>query len=81
MKREGERERCVHNAAVYQCPRNILRDKEELIATTFMGDGDAVAAKKAGKAVSTQVRRIIKTRMLNLDNFNYNTITLPNFLF
>ncbi|KAG5223399.1 protein ROOT HAIR DEFECTIVE [Salix suchowensis] len=45
-------------------------------AATFMGDGDAVAAKKAGEAASTHVRRIIKRRMLNLDSFNHSTITV-----
>ncbi|KAJ6417932.1 hypothetical protein OIU84_001338 [Salix udensis] len=42
---------------------------------TFIGDGDATAAKKAGCAASKLVKRIIKRRMLNLDSFNYNTIT------
>uniref|UniRef100_A0A6N2M989 GB1/RHD3-type G domain-containing protein n=1 Tax=Salix viminalis TaxID=40686 RepID=A0A6N2M989_SALVM len=45
-------------------------------AATFMGDGDAVASKKAGEAASTHVRRIIKRRMLNLDSFNHSTITV-----
>ncbi|KAJ6375208.1 hypothetical protein OIU77_000225 [Salix suchowensis] len=42
---------------------------------TFIGDGDAIAARKAGCAASKLVKRIIKRHMLNLDSFNYNTIT------
>ncbi|KAB5532268.1 hypothetical protein DKX38_018938 [Salix brachista] len=42
----------------------------------FIGDWDPVEAKEAGDAAKNLVRRIIKRLMLNLDNFNYSTITV-----
>ncbi|KAJ6748224.1 PROTEIN SEY1 [Salix purpurea] len=44
----------------------------------IIGDWDPVAAMKAGEETATLVRKIIKRRMLNLDNFNYNTSTDSN---
>uniref|UniRef100_A0A3N7GPP3 GB1/RHD3-type G domain-containing protein n=1 Tax=Populus trichocarpa TaxID=3694 RepID=A0A3N7GPP3_POPTR len=41
----------------------------------FIGDWDAIAAKKAGDVASTTVRKIIKRHMLKLDNFNANENT------
>ncbi|KAG6753346.1 hypothetical protein POTOM_043406 [Populus tomentosa] len=42
---------------------------------SFIGDWDAVAAKKAGDEASITVRKIIKRHMLKLDNFNPNENT------
>jgi len=41
----------------------------------FIGDGDAVEAKKAGDVASIMVRKIFKIHMLKLDNFNANENT------
>ena len=41
----------------------------------FIGDRDAVAAKKAGDVASIMVRKIFKIHMLKLDNFNANENT------
>jgi hypothetical protein len=42
---------------------------------SFMGDCNAVAAKKAGDVASITIRKIIKRHMLKLDNFNANENT------
>jgi len=44
-------------------------------AAAFIGDWDAVAAKKAGDVTTIMVRKIIKRHMLKLDNFNANENT------
>jgi len=44
-------------------------------AAAFVGDWDAVSAKKAGDVASTMLRKIIKRHMLKLDNFNANENT------
>ncbi|KAL3575597.1 hypothetical protein D5086_023698 [Populus alba] len=41
----------------------------------FIGDWDALAAKKAGDVASITVRKIIKRHMLKLENFNANENT------